>query len=110
MSKMMTFGLFGAALLVAAALATAIYAKTTAPEMPISFPAPINVAEKSVAENIGPAPAGVQAVAARSMYLSENILRARLDEAYERGTQAQVQALLQILNERYEHRCCGLPR
>jgi hypothetical protein len=52
----------------------------------------------------------VNPVAARSLYVSEQSLRRMLDDAYEHHRATRVQALLRILNGRYEHRCCGLPR
>ena len=110
MSKITLFALFGAAIVVVAVLATAAYFRPSAPEMPPSL-APANAIVESVDfAPVAVQPMAVQPVAARTLYLSEPVLRSRLDEAYERGPKSQVQALLRILNGRYEHRCCGLPR
>jgi hypothetical protein len=110
MSKVTLFALFGAAIILVVAVSTATFFRPSAPEMPPSL-APANAIVESVDfAPVAVQPMAVQPVAARSLYLSEPLLRSRLDEAYERGPKSQVQALLQILNGRYEHRCCGLPR
>jgi hypothetical protein len=105
MSKMTIFVVFGGAIILVAVLAAATYVMASAPAMPQTLAAAVPEKASFQADAL-PAPA----IAGRSLRLSEETLRARLDEAYERGTQAQVQALLHILNGRYEHRCCGLPR
>jgi len=104
MSKITIFSLFGAAIVVVAVFAAATYVKASAPAMPQTFAAAVPEKAGLDAQAIS-----VQAVAARSLQVSEATLRSRLDEAYERGTELQVQALLHILNSRYERRV-GLPR
>lgn len=105
MLKIRTAILIGVALVLASVLATAAYFRTTVPASPAPVPAALPVVE-SVDLPLGAA----HPTAARSLYLSEQTLRARLDLAYERGPESEVQRLLGILNKRYEHRCCGLPR
>jgi hypothetical protein len=105
MSKMTIFAVFGAAMVLVAVFAALTFVKASAPAMPQTLAAAVLEEASFQAEAI-PAPAAV----GRSLRLTEETLRARLDKAYERGTQAQVQLLLHILNGRYEHRCCGLPR
>lgn len=102
-----TVELFGLALVLLAVVATAAYFKVMGPA-----PLPPMPAENAIAPNAAPAAVAVSAhpVAARSLYISEQTLRSRLDDAYEHHDAASLQALLRILNGRYEHRCCGLPR
>jgi len=104
MSKTTIFAVFGAAVLLVGVFAAATYVKASAPAMPQAIAA-------AVPEKVGfdAVAAPAHAIAARSLRLSEKVLRSRLDEAYERGTDAQVQALLQILNGRYERRSGGFP-
>lgn len=100
-----TIVLISVAVILVAALAMAAYLKITPSAPSVSLP-PANPA----IENLVPAPVSANPVAARSVYVSEQTLRSRLDEAYERGQDRLAQTLLRILNGRYEHRCCGLPR
>ena len=99
-----TVELFGLALILVAVLATAVYLE----KMPV-LNAPIPAANVG-AKDIAQAPVSANPAAARSLYMSEQTLRRMLDDAYERHQTARVQSLLHILNARYEHRCCGLPR
>ena len=110
MLKIRTAMLYGVALVLVSVLATAAYVRTTAPVPAVSVPAAIPAVVGPVVESADLPLAAANPMAARSLYLSEQTLRARLDLAYERGPEAEVQRLLHILNGRYEHRCCGLPR
>ncbi len=105
MLKIRTAVLLGVALVLASVLATAAYFRTTAPASTVSVPA-----ANPVIESVDLPLAAAAPVAGRSLDLDEQTLRARLDLAYERGPELDVQRLLHILNDRYEHRCCGLPR
>ena len=109
MSKIMLFALFGAAIVLVTVFAAAAFFTTNVHEMSPAIPA-ANAVQGSV--ELAPVPA--HAVAARSLYVSEKTLQARLDEAYERGPKSQwqalqVPALRRILNGRYERRSGGFP-
>jgi hypothetical protein len=102
MRRIQVVELFGLALLVVAVFAAAAYFMRAAPAVLPSIPA---------AEAVGPAvaPAPVSAISAnpaapRSLYVSEQSLRRMLDDAYEHHQAARIQALLHILNGRYERR------
>jgi hypothetical protein len=105
MLKIKTAVLLGLALVLVSVLTTAAYFRTTVPVSIVSVPA-----ANAVFRSVDLPMAAAAPVAGRSLYLSEQTLRARLDLAYERGPESEVQRLLHILNGRYEHRCCGLPR
>ena len=136
MTKTMIVSVFGAAVVLAAVLAATAFVATNAHEMSPSIPAAVDSSDfflrhpegvmaraavdtsdyflrhpEGVITFAGAAP--VHLVAARSLYVSEATLRSRLDQAYEQRlrspAQAQVQALLRILNGRYERRQGGLP-
>ena len=66
-------------------------------------------AEKNVVNIVVPAPVAAATINTNSVYISEQTLQNRLDDAYERHQTALVQKYLNILNGRYERRCCGLP-
>jgi hypothetical protein len=96
--------LFGAALILLALVATAVYfGRTPAPQP--SIPAANVVSDNNAMVSVSANPA-----VPRSLYVSEQTLRRRLDDAYENHDAALVQTLLHTLNGRDEHRCCGLPR
>lgn len=63
-----------------------------------------------VSVSLNPAPAALHPSIALSPYISAASLRRWLDEAYEKHQTSRIQTLLGLLNGRYEHRCCGLPR
>ena len=105
MIKIRTAVLFGVAIVLVSVLATAAYFRTTAPMSTVPIPA-----ANPVSESVDLPLAVPQPAASRSLYLSDEALAARLDRLFERGQMQEARALLHILNDRYERRCCGLPR
>lgn len=101
----------GAGVIVVIALSAAFYLKA----VPFAIPAEIPVANPAVENPVqapvdtNPAIVAPPAVA-RSNYVSEATLRRWLEEAYDNQQFARAQEIQRILNGRYEHRCCGLPR
>ena len=92
-----------------APLALSVPVPTVTPPAENIALAPVAAVSPAV-ENIAPASVSANSVAAHGVYMSEQMLRRWLDDAYERHQATRVQTLLRILNGRYEHRCCGLPR
>jgi hypothetical protein len=110
MPRIQTIELFGAALILTAVLAAAIYVRTTQlppPSAPVSNAA---VQNNAAANPVAPAVQLAAASAPHSTYVSEKTLRAAINEAADHHWDAGAQILLRILNKRYEDRCCGLPR
>ena len=102
MFKIRTVILFVVVLTLVAVLAPVAYFKMTTS---VSFPI-VN----TVLDNVALASGSANPSAAHSVYMSEQSIRHILDQAYEQhrwGTREQ--ALLRILNGRYENRN-GLPR
>src|SRR5512141_2296159 len=98
MSKMSLAVLMVAALVVVAVLAAAFFFRASAPAAQLA-PKALAVAPQSAAP-----------VAARSVFVSEQKLQRNINEAAEHHWGVRGQALMQVLNQRHEHRCCGLPR
>src|SRR5512143_2739603 len=110
MRRIQTTELLGAALILMAVLAAAIYIRTTQvapPSAPVSNAA---VQNNAAAKPVAPAVQLAAVSAPHSTYVSEQTLRAAISEAADHHWDAGAQLLLRILNKRYEHRCCGLPR
>jgi hypothetical protein len=105
MFKIRTVVLFGVAFILVTALATTAYFKMIPPA-----PSPSIPAANFVSESATLAPVSAKPSTAHSVYMSEQTLKRILNEAYENHWGTRDQALLHILNGRYEHRCCGLPR
>ncbi len=105
MFKFRTFALLGVAFLLIVGLTLAAYGRLLTPQNSTSQP----VANSSL-EYFDLAPVSAAPMAIHSVSSSERILRTQLDQAYERHQDERVQYLLGILNGRFEHRCCGLPR
>jgi hypothetical protein len=99
-----TIALIGAAAILVIVLGVAAHLMT-AP----TIPSLLSPAENPASNSVALAPVSANPAAAHSVYVSEQTLRNRLDEAYERHQTALVQKLLPILNGRYERRCCGFP-
>ncbi len=99
-----TVELLGVALILVAVMVTAVYlAKVPAPQPP--FPA----ANPVPAAIVAAAPVSVSPAASNSVYMSTQTIRHILDQAYEQHRWgSREQALLRILNGRYERRS-GLP-
>lgn len=100
-----SIALIGVAVILVVALGAVAYLRMAPPALPV--PAPV---ANPVVVNPIQIPVTGNLVAPRSVYMSEQSLRRWLDDAYEKHQGARVQMLLDILNKRYEHRCCGLPR
>ena len=77
----------------------------TAPTVPFQ---PIHV-QNGASNIVNPASVPAAVITTNSFYVSEQTLRNRLDDAYERHQTALVQKLSRILNGRFERRCCGFP-
>jgi len=105
MFKIRTAVLFGVVLILAIVLATTAFFKiTTSASSPlVSTANPVK--ESTLLVPISPNPGAIS-----SAYISNETLSRMLDQAYEHAWDARGQMLLRILNGRYEHRCCGLPR
>ena len=94
-----TIALISVAVVVIAALAIAAYLKAAPPMPPLPVPG-----GNPVQQNVASAPISVNPPLAHSVYISEQTLKRWLDDAYERHQTTRVQALLRILNGRYERR------
>jgi hypothetical protein len=94
-----TIALISVAVVLVAALAMAAYLKAASPMPPLPVPD-----GNPISPNVAPAPISANSPAAHSVYISEQTLRRWLDDAYERHQTTRVQALLRILNGRYERR------
>ncbi len=105
MFKFRTFALLSVAFILVVGLTLAAYGRLLTPQNPTSQPA-----ANSSLEYFDLAAASAAPMAVHTVPSSERILRTQLDQAYERHQDERVQYLLDILNGRFEHRCCGLPR
>ena len=99
-----TIALISAAVILVIALGVVAYL-STAPTVPFQ---PIQ-AQNGASNIVNPAPVPATVITTNSVYVSEQTLRNRLDDAYDRHQTVLVQKLLRILNGRYERRCCGFP-
>jgi hypothetical protein len=105
MFKIRSVVLFGVAFILAIGLVAAAYFAMKAP-----VPSGLSLAANPVNVSVPLPPVKAQPINAQSVYMSDQALRRMLDQAYDYHQISNVQALLGILNGRYEHRCCGLPR
>ncbi len=105
MLKIGTAVLLGVALVLVSVLATAAYFRATTSASILSVPA-VN----PLIESVDFPMASGAGVGDPNLALSDRALSARMDRLFERGQMREARALLQILNDRYEQRCCGLPR
>jgi hypothetical protein len=105
MFKIRTVLLFGVVFMLAIALAATAYFKMTTPP-----PSPVVSAANPVTESAVLAPISANPGVGYNAIMSNETLRRLLEQAYDHSWGAHGQMLLRILNGRYEHRCCGLPR
>ncbi len=109
MIKIRTASLFGVMLVLASVLVTAAYFRATTPA-PNVFPLSIPNANPVAVENVDLPLVAASPALSTSVYLDEQTLRTRIEQAFDHGKVTDARALLSVLNKRYEHRCCGLPR
>jgi hypothetical protein len=105
MFKIRTSLLFGVVFILAIALATTAYFKMTAPAS-----SPVVSASNPVTGSAVLAPISANAGVSYGAAMSDESLRHLIDRATDHRWGAYGQTLLSLLNGRYEHRCCGLPR
>ncbi len=105
MFKFRTFALISVAFILIVGLTLAAYGRLLTPQNSASQPA-----ANSSLEYFDLAPVSAAPMAVHAVPLGERTLRTQLEQAYERHQDERVQYLLGILNGRFEHRCCGLPR
>ncbi len=109
MIRIRTASLFGVMLVLASVLATAAYFRAATPA-PRVFPLSIPNANPVVVENVDLPLAAAKPALSTSVYLDEQTLKTRIEQAFDHGNVTEARSLLGVLNKRYEHRCCGLPR
>ena len=101
-----TIMLISAAALLIVALGAITMIKLTPSAAQLSVQ-PVNRFALKVAPAL--ASANLSLPVSNSVYISEQTLRTRIDDAIEQHKSELAQWLMNILNGRYEHRCCGLP-
>jgi hypothetical protein len=102
-TQSMVIALINAVVIVVIALGSVAYLKP-AQLLSVSLPS-----EKPVLNRVVLAPVQANPPVIHSVYISEQLLRNWLNEAYVQHQTARVQTLLRMLNSRYERCCCCWP-